>query len=105
MAVQLQVSHAGKNYNRILFGEVTLSATFLKMLAGREEVSGGTIRWSPDCKIGYLEQEIVTDTVDISGGEKKILRLAVLFCGDYNVLVEAVTETGYALAGGKLMSL
>lgn len=62
-------------------------STFLKMLAGLEPVEEGSIKWSSGIKIGYLEQEIISDTFNISGGEKKILRLAELFYSDYDVLL------------------
>lgn len=62
-------------------------STFLKILAGKETPDQGKVVWSRDSKIGYLEQEIVTDIPDISGGEKKILRLTELFYSDYDVLL------------------
>lgn len=104
MSATLQVSYVGKSYNLPLFEGVTLAAnslvkigligdngsgksTFLKILAGRETADQGQVAWSSDPKIGYLEQEIITDPYDVSGGEKKILRLAELFYSDYNVLL------------------
>ena len=104
MALSLQVSGVGKTFNKPLFEGVDLvveegakigligdngsgKSTFLKMLAGLETVDSGRVQWSRDAKIGYLEQEIVVDTYDVSGGEKKILRIAELFYGDFNVLL------------------
>jgi len=104
MSATLQISHVGKGFNNLLFDGVTLSArapsvigligdngcgksTLLKMLAGLEDAPMGQILWGPDCRIGYLEQEIQSDTFDVSGGEKKILRLTELFYSDYNVLL------------------
>ncbi len=104
MATTLQVSRVGKSYNTPLFEDVTLvindpgrigligdngsgKSTFLKILAGRETPDQGEVVWSRDAKIGYLEQEIVTDTFYVSGGEKKILRLTELFYSNYDVLL------------------
>lgn len=104
MATTLQVSHLGKIFNTSLFEDVSLSvttnskigligdngsgkSTFLKMLEGLEVAEIGSLKWSAECKIGYLEQEITSDTFNVSGGEKKILRLTELFYGDYNVLL------------------
>ena len=104
MTVSLQISNVGKKFNVPLFTGVNLNvagplkialigdngsgkSTFLKMLAGLEPVEEGSIQWSKELKIGYLEQEIISDTFDVSGGEKKILRLAELFYSDYSVLL------------------
>lgn len=104
MATTLQVLHVGKSYNTTLFEDVTLvvndpgrigligdngsgKSTFLKILAGRETPDQGEVVWSRNAKIGYLEQEIVSDTFDVSGGEKKILRLTELFYSNYDVLL------------------
>lgn len=82
-----------------------------------EPVEQGEIIYSPDCRIGYLEQEIypsywdlqngmkprwvyiqrtgfanlstltiTSDTFEVSGGEKKILKISDVFYGNYNVL-------------------
>lgn len=104
MAMSLQVLNVAKKFNVPLFAEVSLNvegsqkialigdngsgkSTFLKMLAGLEPVEEGSILWGKELKIGYLEQEIISDTFDVSGGEKKILRLAELFYSDYDVLL------------------
>lgn len=104
MALSLRVAGIGKKFNKTLFEEVDLvvegqakiglvgdngsgKSTFLKMLAGSEPVDQGSVVWSREAKIGYLEQEIVTDTYDVSGGEKKIVRIAEVFYGDFNVLL------------------
>src|SRR3989344_392034 len=104
MAATLQVTHVSKSYNSPLFEEVALAAnspvrigligdngsgksTFLKILAGKEAPDQGEVVLGRDTKIGYLEQEIVADTFDVSGGEKKILRLTELFYSDYDVLL------------------
>jgi ATP-binding cassette, subfamily F, member 3 len=104
MAANLQVTNLGKSHSTLLFEGVNLGAgtpsrigligdngsgksTFLKMLGGLESLDQGTVFWSKDSKVGYLEQEIQTDTFDVSGGEKKILRLTELFYGDYNVIL------------------
>jgi ATPase subunit of ABC transporter with duplicated ATPase domains len=104
MAIQVQVSHVGKGFVNPLFEDVNLTAaapevigligdngtgksTFLRMLAGKEDINEGKIIWSKECKIGYLEQEINSENVEISGGEQKIINLYELFYGDYNVLL------------------
>src|SRR3989344_3722513 len=104
MAATLQVTHVSKSYNSPLFEEVALAAnspvrigligdngsgksTFLKILAGKEAPDQGEVVLGRDTKIGYLEQEIVADTFDVSGGEKKILRLTELFYSNYDVLL------------------
>lgn len=104
MSVSLHVSRVSKSFNNLLFSDVNIAAmapakigligdngsgksTFLKILAGVEVADRGQVVWSSGSEIGYLEQEIVTDTYDVSGGEKKILRLSELFYSDYNVLL------------------
>lgn len=104
MAVSLRALNVAKRFNVPLFTEVSLSveepqvialigdngsgkSTFLKMLAGLEPVEEGSILWGKGLKIGYLEQEIISNTFEVSGGEKKILRLAELFYSDYDVLL------------------
>lgn len=104
MAGSLQVLNVAKRFNSPLFTGVSINvegpqkialigdngsgkSTFLKMLADLESVDEGSIKWKSGAKIGYLEQEIVSDTFAVSGGEKKILRLAELFYTDYDVLL------------------
>lgn len=100
----VQIIGLSKGFVNPLFSDVNLNAsgnlkigligdngsgksTLLKMMAGREEILEGKVIWTKDAKIGYLEQEIVSDTFDVSGGEKKILKLTELFYGDYNVIL------------------
>ena len=104
MAISLQISGLGKKFGRPLFEGVDLHAfgpvkialigdngsgksTFLRMLAGRESIEEGQVMWDKEVRLGYLEQEIVSETYDVSGGERKILRLTELFYGHYNVLL------------------
>ncbi len=104
MAVSLQIQNLGMSYVDQLFSEVSLDAqgkakigligdngsgksTLLKILAGLEQPNTGKATWSQEAKVGYLEQEIVADTFDVSGGEKKILKITELFYGDYNALL------------------
>ncbi len=104
MAISLQISHVDKRYSTLLFEGVNLRAqgndkigligdngsgksTLLKILAGLENVDEGEVIWTKGAKIGYLEQEVISNTFDVSGGEKKILRLTELFYSDYDVLL------------------
>src|SRR3989344_2205454 len=104
MAISLQISDLGKKFGRPLFEGVDLHAfgpekialigdngsgksTFLRMLAGRESIEEGQVMWDKEVRLGYLEQEIVSETYDVPGGERKILRLAELFYGNHNVLL------------------
>ena len=100
----LQVIDLSKGFLNSLFSEVNLRAagkmkigligdngsgksTLLKMIAGKEEILEGKVIWTKDSKVGYLEQEIVSDSFDVSGGEKKILKITELFYGDYDALL------------------
>jgi ATP-binding cassette subfamily F protein 3 len=100
--VTLDTIDLGKKFATELFSEATLHAqtgqkigligdngsgksTFLKILAGIEEASEGRMVWSKNSTVGYLEQEPGEDT--LSGGEKKILKLAQLFYGNYDCLL------------------
>lgn len=104
MDISLKVTKLSKAYAQPLFEGVTLSmegpakialigdngsgkSTFLKMLAGKESIVSGNVAWGKDAKVGYLEQEIVREFDEASGGEKKILKLTQLFYSDYNVLL------------------
>lgn len=104
MDVSVRIINLKKSFTSLLFETEVLTAkapvrigligdngcgksTFLKILAGLEESSAGQIHWSQSVRVGYLEQEIDTDSYQVSGGEQKILRLAELFYTDYNVLL------------------
>ncbi len=98
------MSGVSKMYSVPLFTDVNLRAnegmkigligdngsgksTLLKIIAGLETADGGTVKWSGQARVGYLEQEIVPDSFEISGGEKKILKLTELFYSDLNVIL------------------
>jgi ATPase subunit of ABC transporter with duplicated ATPase domains len=104
MAVSLQISDLAKGFSTPLFSGVNLRAqtpvkigligdngsgksTLLKIIAGQEQADAGSVEWSSGAKVGYLEQEIITQGFEVSGGEKKILKLTELFYSDYNVLL------------------
>ncbi len=104
MAVSLQVTNLAKGFSAPLFAGVDLRAaapskigligdngsgksTLLKIMAGLEVPDAGTVEWSGGAKVGYLEQEIISEGYEISGGEKKILKLTELFYSDLNVLL------------------
>lgn len=100
----LRINHLAKGFNSPLFEEVNLNvegaakialigdngsgkSTLLKILAGQETTGSGEVLWSKDAKIGYLEQEIIAEGQEMSGGEKKILKITELFYGNYNALL------------------
>lgn len=104
MDISLRVSNLSKSYDRPLFEGVSLSvqkptrialigdngsgkSTFLRMLAGVDPVSSGSVCWGKDAVVGYLEQEIGPDLDTASGGEKKIVRLSQLFFSNHNVIL------------------
>jgi ATP-binding cassette, subfamily F, member 3 len=104
MSVSLQIQGAAKGFNNLLFSDVNINvfgnqkialigdngsgkSTFLKIISGKEILDRGKIIWGPGVKIGYLEQEIISDAYEVSGGEQKILRITELFYSDYDVLL------------------
>ena len=104
MAITLQITNLAKTFNDLLFENINISfagsakigligdngcgkSTLLKMLAGEEPIITGSILWSRDTQIGYLPQEIDDEIDSVSGGEKKIIKLAQLFYGNYDVLL------------------
>ena len=104
MAITLQITNLSKTFNDLLFENINISlageakigligdngcgkSTLLKMLSGDEPVISGNIQWSKDSQIGYLPQEIDDEIDSVSGGEKKIIKLAQLFYGGYDVLL------------------
>ncbi len=104
MAISLQISGLSKSFNNLLFDNININlvgpakigligdngcgkSTLLKMLAGDEPIVTGSVLWSHDTQIGYLPQEIDDEIDSVSGGEKKIIKLAQLFYGGYDVLL------------------
>ncbi|MDP1743494.1 MAG: ABC-F family ATP-binding cassette domain-containing protein [Candidatus Amesbacteria bacterium] len=100
MAITLQITALSKTFNDLLFENINISlagaakigligdngcgkSTLLTMLASSTE----NITWSRDTQIGYLPQEINDEIDSVSGGEKKIIKLAQLFYGGYDVLL------------------
>ena len=104
MALSIKISNLSKTFNQVLFENINISlagpakigligdngcgkSTLLKMLSGDEPVITGNILWNHDSQIGYLPQEIDDEIDSVSGGEKKIIKLAQLFYGGYDVLL------------------
>lgn len=104
MPTTIQVTNLSKSFSQPLFGGVNLrgsapskiaiigdngsgKSTFLKVLADIEPVDSGAVIWSKGAKIGYLEQEVLNGPRELSGGEKKILRISQLFYSDYDALL------------------
>lgn len=103
MTANLQTKGLAKTYLKQLFSGVDLQAyspakiglvgdngsgksTLLKIIAGLEAPDLGTVSWSRNAKVGYLEQEIEGND-EVSGGEKKILKITQLFYSDYDALL------------------
>jgi len=104
MNTTLQITNLSKTFNDLLFENINISlageakigligdngcgkSTLLKMLTSEVPPEVGEIRWNSGVQIGYLPQEIDDEIDSVSGGEKKIIKLAQLFYGGYDVLL------------------
>lgn len=83
----IDLSHSGKGIIALIGDNGSGKSTLLKILAGLEEQDSGEIIWDTPPAIGYLTQEI-TDYESLSGGQKKIAKLAeLLYSNAYDVVI------------------
>ena len=83
----INLGHTGKGIIAFIGDNGSGKSTLLKILAGIEQEDSGEVSWDGPHSIGYLTQEI-TDYETISGGEKKITKLAeLLYSGQYDVVL------------------
>ena len=83
----INLSHSGKGIIALIGDNGSGKSTLLKIIAGLEEQDSGEIIWDRPVNIGYLTQEI-TDYETLSGGQKKLARLAeLLYSSQYEVVI------------------
>ena len=83
----INLSHSGKGVVAIIGDNGSGKSTLLKIMTSLEEEDSGEIIWDVPHSIGYLTQEI-SDYETLSGGQKKITKLAeLLYSGQYNVVL------------------
>jgi len=77
----INLNHSGKGVVALIGDNGSGKSTLLKIITGQEEVDSGEIIWDTTPSIGYLTQEI-TDYESLSGGQKKLAKLAELLYGN-----------------------
>lgn len=83
----VNLGHSGKSVIALIGDNGSGKSTLLKIIAGLEEADSGEVIWDKPHTIGYLTQEI-TDYQTLSGGQKKITKLAeLLYSGQYDVVL------------------
>lgn len=83
----VNLSHSGKGVIALIGDNGSGKSTLLKILAGLEQEDSGEVIWDKLHAIGYLAQEI-TDYESLSGGQKKIAKLAeLLYSNQYDVIL------------------
>lgn len=102
--ISLKIEKLSKHYNQPLLDNISLSftgkgvvallgdngcgkSTLLKILAGLESADSGSISWSYPPRIGYLMQEVESNS-ELSGGQKKMVLLSeLIYSSQYDVLL------------------
>ncbi|MFZ2202414.1 MAG: ABC-F family ATP-binding cassette domain-containing protein [Microgenomates group bacterium] len=83
----INLGHTGKDIIAFIGDNGSGKSTLLKILAGIEQEDSGEVSWDGPHSIGYLTQEIA-DHESLSGGEKKITKLAeLLYSNQYDVVL------------------
>ncbi|OGD70198.1 hypothetical protein A3A84_00395 [Candidatus Collierbacteria bacterium RIFCSPLOWO2_01_FULL_50_23] len=83
----INLSHSGKGVIALIGDNGSGKSTLLKLIALLEQQDSGEIIWDGEHTIGYLTQEI-TDYETLSGGQKKIAKLAeLLYSNQYDVVL------------------
>lgn len=83
----INLTHSGKGIIALIGDNGSGKSTLLKILAGLEEQDSGEVLWDTAPSIGYLTQEI-TDYESLSGGQKKIAKLAeLLYSNQYDLVI------------------
>jgi len=83
----INLGQSGKGIIAIIGDNGSGKSTLLKIMAGLEEEDSGEVIWDVPHSIGYLTQEI-TDYETLSGGQKKITKLAeLLYSNQYDVVL------------------
>lgn len=83
----VNLSHTGKGVIALIGDNGSGKSTLLKIIANLEQQDSGDIIWDTKPAIGYLTQEI-TDLETLSGGQKKLAKLAeLLYTNQYDVVI------------------